>query len=511
MVRQYCIPGRNDLLTLYPEVAQEADGWDPSTVAAFSVRKMPWTCKAGHKWVASVGNRTRKGHGCACCANKQVWHGFNDLLTLFPHIASEADGWDPSRVVATTHQKPSWKCGQGHKWRAAVRNRTVNRSGCPYCSNSMVLPGFNDLQTLFPDLAKEAYGWDPSEVIPKTNRMLEWKCSFGHTWIASGNNRVCRKSGCPYCANHKVHPGFNDLKTLFPKIAKEVDGWNPETVTAGTHSRRSWKCRLGHTWTASVVKRTSGDSTGCPFCSNKAAWPGFNDLATLFPDIAAEARGWDPSQVVAGSHEKLPWRCSLGHEWVAPPSRRTAGKECGCPYCSNQRVWPGFNDLKTKYPDVAKEADGWDPSTIAWGSHKRLPWRCAEGHTWLAVVRKRTERGQSCPSCATFGFDSNKPAWLYLMERPGEQQIGITNNMNERISYHGRFGWSSIETIGPYSGDVIQKLETSIKQWLKREVGTIPGTHENWFTAKLEVGSISQLLQLSQAGSQFIRNAQPSL
>ena len=129
----------------------------------------------------------------------------------------------------------------------------------------------------------------------------------------------------------------------------------------------------------------------------------------------------------------------------------------------------------------------------------------------MAVVRKRTERGQSCPSCATFGFDSNKPAWLYLMERPGEQQIGITNNMNERISYHGRFGWSSIETIGPYSGDVIQKLETSIKQWLKREVGTIPGTHENWFTAKLEVGSISQLLQLSQAGSQFIRNAQPSL
>jgi len=92
------------------------------------------------------------------------------------------------------------------------------------------------------------------------------------------------------------------------------------------------------------------------------------------------------------------------------------------------------------------------------------------------------------------------------MERPGEQQIGITNNKEERIGYHIRCGWRPVETIGPYPGDVIQRLEASIKKWLKREVGTIPGTHENWFTAKLEIVSVSQLLKLSQANSRFIRN-----
>lgn len=497
MSRQYCIPGKNDLQTLFPEVAKEADGWDPRTIAAYSARKMPWKCRYGHKWEASVGNRSRKGQGCACCANKKVWLGFNDLLTLYPAIAKDADGWDPSKVVATTHKRLKWKCGKGHVWEISVRNRTINGSGCPYCGNFVVMPGFNDLQTLYPVIAKEANGWDPSKVIPKTNKVLEWKCVLGHTWKASGNNRICRGSGCPYCANHKVSTGLNDLQTLFPEVAREADGWDPARVTAGSHSKRTWRCDKGHTWIAAVVKRTSGDRTGCPYCLNRVAWSGYNDLQTLFPAIAAEADGWDPTQVVAGSHQRLPWKCEHGHTWSAPPSRRTSGKECGCPYCSNQKVWPGFNDLLTKYPDIAKEADGWDPSVIAWGSHKRLPWRCDQGHSWSTAVRKRTSEGQGCPTCAKFGFDCHKPAWLYLMGRAGEQQVGITNNKDERTRYHHRFGWSVIDVIGPFSGLEVLALETSIKKWLRKEIGLIPGTHENWSTTCLEVYSLSQLMNVS--------------
>ena len=32
---------------------------------------------------------------------------------------------------------------------------------------------------------------------------------------------------------------------------------------------------------------------------------GINDLATLHPEVAAEADGWDPSKIVAGSGKKL--------------------------------------------------------------------------------------------------------------------------------------------------------------------------------------------------------------
>ena len=38
---------------------------------------------------------------------------------------------------------------------ATVKSRTINRTGCPYCSHNKVLGGFNDLATLFPEVADE--------------------------------------------------------------------------------------------------------------------------------------------------------------------------------------------------------------------------------------------------------------------------------------------------------------------------------------------------------------------
>ena len=48
-----------------------------------------------------------------------------------------------------------WKCKLGHEWIATVKSRTINRTGCPYCSHNKVLAGFNDLATLFPEVADE--------------------------------------------------------------------------------------------------------------------------------------------------------------------------------------------------------------------------------------------------------------------------------------------------------------------------------------------------------------------
>ena len=51
-----------------------------------------------------------------------------------------------------------------------------------------------------------------------------WFCSLGHAYPAKINNRVCNKTGCPYCNGKKVLPGFNDLSTICPEIAAE---WHP--------------------------------------------------------------------------------------------------------------------------------------------------------------------------------------------------------------------------------------------------------------------------------------------
>jgi hypothetical protein len=292
--------------------------------------------------------------------------------------------------------------------------------------------------------------------------------------------------------------GFNDLKTKYPEIANEADGWDPTTVLAGSHLQMLWKCQQGHTWISPISKRTSSRKGGCPYCANKKLLVGFNDLQTKFPQIAKEAHGWDPTTVVGGSTKRMLWKCQKGHIWVAKVVYRTGDDKTACPYCSGQKLLVGFNDLQTKYPEIAKEADGWDPTTVVAGTHVQRSWKCQKGHVWTARISNRASTNkQGCPTCADYGFSIHKDAWLYLMERPGEQQFGITNVPQIRRSRHKCNGWQSLDWHGPAIGKVVLKIENELKQWIKRTHGTVLGTKENWFKSVLEVKTLTQLCALA--------------
>ena len=56
----------------------------------------------------------------------------------------------------------------------------------------------------------------------------------------------------------------------------------------------------------------------------------------------------------------------------------------GCSFCGGKRVLAGFNDLNSKFPEIAKEADGWDPKTVAASSNKKFAWHCKNGHSFIA-------------------------------------------------------------------------------------------------------------------------------
>lgn len=68
------------------------------------------------------------------------------------------DEWDedsnqphtPQNTSYGSNKKVHWTCNKGHHWDARVSGRTVNKRGCPYCSNTRVLTGYNDLATVFP-------------------------------------------------------------------------------------------------------------------------------------------------------------------------------------------------------------------------------------------------------------------------------------------------------------------------------------------------------------------------
>ncbi len=421
--------------------------------------------------------------------------GVNDLATLSPELAREAYGWDPSTVTAGSHKRVQWRCKQGHLWEAAVKGRArkVQPTGCPICSGKKVLNGVNDLQSTHPELAAQAYGWDPATVTRGSHSKKAWWCEKGHPFVSTVKNRV-NGFGCGVCTGQQVHPGYNDLATHYPEVAKEAYGWEPSAVTRRSTARLMWQCEKGHTWIATVLNRTPPTSTQCPFCSGRKVLAGFNDLATLFPELAKQVAGWDPRTVTPGCNQRKKWCCEKGHIWNAAVVNRTPPSSEGCPVCAGRKVLAGFNDLATTFPEVAKQAFGWDPSTVTVKSNVYCKWRCEKGHTWSARVADRTPpEGRGCPTCSESGFKPGLPAWFYILQRPGEQQIGVTNEPEVRLRNHSRSGWIEVEVVGPFPGEQVVELERKLKKWLRREVGLVPGTHENWYTARMEVRSLAEL------------------
>ena len=282
------------------------------------------------------------------------------LSVTHPDLAKEADGWDPALVTAGSGLKLKWKCKLGHSYEAIVASRAGKSTGCAVCTGNKVLIGFNDLRTTHPDLAKEATGFDPATYTFGSGKKLKWNCPNGHIYEATIASRTSRKSGCPICSNNKVLPGYNDLATVFPDLAKEAYGWDPSTFKPMSGKNLTWKCTKGHIFNSIIANRSKG--VGCGVCANYIIVPGINDLQTLYPDLAAQADGWDPSTVGAGSHKRLRWKCKSGHNWETNPKHRVNGTNC--PVCDGQKIVLGINDIATTNPDIAQQAYGWDPTKV---------------------------------------------------------------------------------------------------------------------------------------------------
>ena len=426
--------GCNDLATTHPGLAAEAFGWDPASVMAGNKTRKTWRCEQGHEWEAQISERARRISGCPRCANRPAFKRKGNLAVDYPDVAAQAVGWDPSTVTSGSSEMHPWQCDEGHQWQARVNHR-VRGTGCPVCTKRRIIPGVNDLATTHPLLAAQAHGWDPTTVGSGTPQRLGWQCERGHEWEARVETRA-GGSGCPYCSNHKLCPGLNDLATTHPDLAAQAVGWDPSTCMAGSNEKRHWRCDLGHEWDAIVASRVSGNN--CATCSGRQLLSGFNDLATRYPELVAEADGWDPSTVVSGSKKKVAWRCAEGHTWVATVASRTRSNAAGCPSCAGY----GFSSDLPGYMYLIGHED--------WGLLK----------------------------------------------------IGISNAPEQRLGLHEVRGWHLIDQIGPMPGDEAQELERRILGVLRSrkverpspELGNFDGYTESWVRMSHPAISVRELL-----------------
>ena len=131
----------------------------------------------------------------------------NLICELKPELIkewSENNTLDFNSITKGSHKKALWNCFDcGSEYECGIANKFKGQ-GCSYCSGSKVNET-NSLASKNPTLAKE---WSPkneklpSDVTAKSSFIAWWKCSEGHEWEATINNRS-KGNRCPICRRNK--------------------------------------------------------------------------------------------------------------------------------------------------------------------------------------------------------------------------------------------------------------------------------------------------------------------
>lgn len=399
-----------------------------------------WKGECGHSWEATIYNK--KQYGCTVCAGKVIVAGVNDLASHYPELAKQ---WHPtknslksSEVAKKTPRKFWWSCEKGHEWEAKVLSR-ANGAGCPVCANFVLLAGFNDFGTLYPEIATE---WHPeknkdllpSQVNPSSSTIVWWLGkNCGHSWESPVGGRTGKGTGCKECSGKNKSLQNSNAKLDFPHLYEQWSARNSKELSDYVSNSREkvwWVCgKVGHEWSQSVRSRVRAVGK-CPICSGHILVPGVNDLATLNPVLAAEWHsekngGLTPEQVTGSSGKKAWWLSKdCGHEWEAQIYNRANGSGCfPCKYekGSKTKRTPtiGVTDLASQTPEVAKE---WHPTKngnlhpdqVNSGSKLKVWWVCEKGHEWETKIMYRTNKGGTgCPICSANNFSSKAERSIY--------------------------------------------------------------------------------------------------
>ena len=276
---------------------------------------------------------------------------------------------NPADLLVGSNKRAAWICHLcNNKWKTAIYQRAINKTGCRKCSSTKRL-SFNINESIFKTHSDIAKDWSPDENGRLTPKMFSknsryeanWRC---HICGVETTKSIKIYSGCRQCKEAKRLEKKN-LELNFPEISKEWDKEKNRDKLASNFKSASnqyawWLCSTcGHSWSAKINNRTSL-GRGCPLCANKIVVAGKNDLATTHPYLSME---WHPTKnkeltpedITYGSGKKVWWLCPNNHEYEATMLHRAHGTECS--KCNDGRQTSFAEQatyfyIKQLYPDA---------------------------------------------------------------------------------------------------------------------------------------------------------------
>lgn len=419
---QRVIVGKNDLKTRRPDIAEE---WDyeangnlrPENIAVYSGKKVHWKCAKGHKWVISPNSRVSQNTGCERCSS-ELRTSFSEQAILY-YIkkicyaenrvkieGKELDIFIPAINLAVEYDGIYFHSGKEAEIREKAKNDMCNRKKIRLLRVKECREKTVNMQDVFYRLVGKNSNLDEA-----INWVINIVCELSN--IDNILTINTEKDRLAILESYRLIEKEHSLEIRNPEIALEwhptLNGiLKPSQFSYGSKTVVWWKCQKGHAYTAAIAHRTDENhQTGCPYCSGQKILSGYNDLATLRPDLMKDwdytvNQGINPSTISPNSSLKVGWICSKQHKYIATPHKRNNGRNC--PYCSNKKVWIGYNDLESQRPDIAVD---WDydnnelkPTEVVSGCNKKINWKCHVcGERWTASVNARTQGKGKCKKC----------------------------------------------------------------------------------------------------------------
>lgn len=442
------LKGKTDFESQCPELVKEWDyeknnklGLYPSMLTHRSGKKVWWKCQfCGHEWESKINNRTINKRNCPSCTMKTTSFGEQSLYyyikQIFPDAKNryrnlgveldifipsintgiEFDGyfWHNSQESLLREKKKYIICKQKNIKLIRIRDSKSNFSH-DTCDSAMIIDNLKDSKQLESVIRLLLQELDPeSNKFTRTNPKQQW--STIDNIINVDNDRF------NILENKYLMEEKNSFIYKYPELLKE---WhyernktlNPRAFTKSSTMNVWWKCsKCNHEWQAKIVNRTAGYNN-CPICSNKLLKEGYNDFATLYPNLLNE---WNyqknnilPNKILMKTEFKAWWKCKkCNYEWIASLGERTRkDKSSGCPQCkiNNASIAKHLKaisrgTIEKTNPEILDE---WDydlnvilPSQITHGSNKRVWWKCkCCGYKWQSSPNNRIRKKSKCPKC----------------------------------------------------------------------------------------------------------------
>ncbi len=385
-------PVGESLADMFPAVASQ---WDylanapltPWLFSSGSEQRVAWECKCGHRWFATIKNRTMRKSGCMACYRKSAGAGLRcalaakhgslaekrpDLLRLWDYKKNA--GHSPELLAVGSRLSVWWICAAGHDgYQRVVGLMTANGGECPECrpirrrqlSQLAAVRRCGSLKKLQPRYLSE---WDavrnvlfgPEDVTPNSRRIAWWLCPLGHSYQQSIKGRAS-SHGCPTCYGNRRgaiaqraaatrHGSLEDAGVHYLcEWDEKKNALKPSEVTAGSNVKVWWRCSQGHSYLQAVASKRRGCS--CPKCANVvraeavrlARLVRTGNLKDQHPSIAelwhaTKNHPLQPTDISSNSHRVVWWSCTAGHEWrqsanhLVIRSREIKSTQC-CPVC----------------------------------------------------------------------------------------------------------------------------------------------------------------------------------